>query len=794
VIERLVLKDFKSHEASDIAFTSGLNIFLGEVGAGKTSIFEAISFALFGRYAGSTTQSGLIRRGAETAEVAVTFTTRSGRYRIDRTIYAEKPQQAKMWLCVGEEWQLAVEGATAVSKSVEEFLSVDTSTFLAAIYASQGEIKEMLETQPGRRRERLDKLLGIDMYESIWTKLGDARTIVLTELTQAQDRASGVDVLEKQLTDLKTKIQAGTQEVEGLRKALTRADEALQSTEHRLDDFDDLRQRVTMVRTQVDSKFTEIAKAIQTVTSLRERRQKAEEAAKVFERNREFVEQEKRLEAEQRRVETALQQKRSLRLLLQRDDVALKQALERRARLATQLQALKTLDEERNALDVERGLLPTLKLEQASLDERLDGVKGQLVKASSEVERLRRQVDRVTQLGECPTCLQTVPEEHKARIQQETGDVVTKLTAEYAAFEEKRDQVQRQRDEVKERVEKAEQADRRYVETATRVQMLLGRREEMAEVEARINEIQADVAATRRQSEAIKESEEGLTTITRQLEAVAPKAVLAREAEKLAAAKREVEAMLLEEERNSETLKDQLRALEAAAKALDETYDEKEHRDLESRVRALRESRAKAAEGIARLDRALQEEAQQVESVEKGLVEKRKAQVQVEELKVENYVIDLLRQSLRTVVQPVMRKTSVSRVSDAFQSFYQELSNDSIDYAAIDEEGNVDITRNGEPSPVNSLSGGETTCAALALRLAICSSLTRNQLLLLDEPTVHLDEVYRAKLREFLGGHVFEQLIVVTHDNTFDALPAKIFRVEKQRGRSVVFPLQVGGA
>jgi exonuclease SbcC len=180
--------------------------------------------------------------------------------------------------------------------------------------------------------------------------------------------------------------------------------------------------------------------------------------------------------------------------------------------------------------------------------------------------------------------------------------------------------------------------------------------------------------------------------------------------------------------------------------------------------------------------------------VEKILVEKREAKVKVEQLKVENYVIDLLRQSLRDVVQPVMRKKSVHRVSDAFQSFYQELSNDSIDYAAIDEDGNIDITRNGEPSPVHSLSGGETTCAALALRLAVCSSLTRNQLLLLDEPTIHLDEVYRAKLREFLGSHFFEQLIVVTHDNTFDALPAKIFRVEKRRGQSVISPLQMGGA
>lgn len=793
MIERLTLKDFKSHEASDITFNSGLNIFLGEVGAGKTSIFEAVSFALFGRYAGSTTQGGLIRRGAETAEVSLTFTTRSGRYRINRTIYPEKTQQAKMWLFDGGEWQLAVEGATAISKSVEDFLSVDTSTFLAAIYASQGEIKEMLETQPGRRRERLDKLLGIDMYENIWTNLGHARTIVLTELTQAQDGASGVEVLERQLEDLKRKIKGSTQELGELRKALTRIDETLKPSEDRLNEFDDCRQRLATVRTQVESKFTEIAKSIQTVNALRERRQKAKEADRVFERNREFIEREKLLEAEKRRVETVLQKKMSLMLLLQRDDMSLKQAFERRVRLATQLHELKTLEGEIETLDGERATLPTLRAEQTSFDERLDGLKGRLVKASSEIESYRRQVERVTELGECPTCLQTVPEAHKERIKQETSDVITRLTADYASLEEARDQVQGQLEAVKEKVGKAEKADRRYVETATKVKMLMSRREEMEEVEARIEGIKTNATETRRQIDAIKESEETLTAIAKHLEEVAPKADLAREAEKLSAAKRDLEAMLVEEEQNSETLKGQLHKLETSMKYLDETYDEEKHRDMENRVRMLRDSRSQTVEGIARLDKALDEDTQQAENVEKLLGTKREAKVKVEELKVENYVIDLLRQSLRSVVQPVMRKNNVRRVSDAFQSFYQELSNDSIDYAAIDEDGNIDITRNGEPSPVNSLSGGETTCAALALRLAVCSSLTRNQLLLLDEPTIHLDEVYRAKLREFLGSHVFEQLIVVTHDNTFDALPAKIFRVEKRRGRSVISPLQMGG-
>lgn len=793
MIERLVLRNFKSHEASDIAFNPGLNIFLGEVGAGKTSIFEAVSFALFGRYAGNTTQRGLIRRGAETAEVSLTFTTLSGRYRIDRMIYPEKTQQAKMLLFDGGEWQLVVEGATAVSKSVEDFLNVDTSTFLAAIYASQGEIKEMLETRPGRRRERLDKLLGIDVYENIWTNLGHVRTIVLTELTHAQDGASGVEVLERQLDDLKTRIKGSTQELGELRKSLTRIDETLMPTEHRLEEFDDRRQRLVTVRTQVESKFTEIAKSIQTLNSLRERREKTEEAERVFERNREFVECEKRLEVEKRRVETALQQKRSLMLLLQRDDTSLKQSLERQKRLAIQLHDLKILEGEIETLEGERATLPTLRAEQASFDERFDGLKGRLVKAFSEIERQRRQVERITELGECPTCLQIVPEAHKERIKQETGDVITTLTADYASLEEARDQVQGHLEAVKEKVGKAEKADRQYVETATKVKMLLSRREEMGEVEARIEEIKTNAAETQRQIDAIKESEETLTAIDEKLKEVAPKADRAREAEILSAVKRDLEAMLVEEEQNSETLKGQLHKLETSMKILDETYDEEEHQDMGNQVRTLRESRAKAAEGIARLDKTLEEDNRQVKSVEKILVEKREAKIKVEQLKVENYVIDLLRQSFRDVVQPVMRKNSVRRVSDAFQSFYQELSNDSIDYAAIDEDGNIDITRNGEPSPVNSLSGGETTCAALALRLAVCSSLTRNQLLLLDEPTIHLDEVYRAKLKEFLGSHFFEQLIVVTHDNTFDALPAKIFLVEKQRGRSVISPLQMGG-
>ena len=273
---------------------------------------------------------------------------------------------------------------------------------------------------------------------------------------------------------------------------------------------------------------------------------------------------------------------------------------------------------------------------------------------------------------------------------------------------------------------------------------------------------------------------------------IAPKACLAREAEKLSAAKKDIDEMLLQEEENMNELEDQLSGLKVAERELGDKYDAEEYGEKEREVSSLREGRAKAVEGAARLEKTIEKDTFQMGESKKALEGKKEGKKKVDSLKLESGIIDALRQSLRDVVQPIMRKNNVLTVSEAFRDFYQELSNDSIDYAVLDEEGNIDITRNGEPSPVNSLSGGETTCAALAFRLAICSGLTKNQLLLLDEPTIHLDELYRDKLRDFLSNHIFEQLIVVTHDNTFDSLPAKIFRVEKTMGRSIVSPLQIG--
>jgi len=418
MIERLIVKDFKSHEDSSIEFYPGLNVFLGEVGAGKTSLLEAVSFALFGRYAGNVTQSELIRRGAEKAEVSLILSTKSGRYKVDRTIYPEKTQEAYFWIFEGDNWNLAVEGATAVSKSIEDLLDVDSSTFLAALYASQGEIKEMLETQPGRRRERLDKLLGIDMYEKIWQKLGEAKNTVLSELTKAQEKASGFAVLESQVRDLRSKVVRNKKELETLEAFSEEIQDRLQPEEEQLETYEDLTRKMAEVKPRIEGKNSEIEKASATIESLREKIEKASEAQKVFSEKRVYIQLEKELETEKRKIEKAIQQKENLGELLKRDNADLQEAENRRRNLEGQLMELTSLKEELEMLEEQRKDTPELKKQQAELGRRLDEMKTEAAKTSNETENQKRKVERVSELGECPTCLQVVPEEHKERSSQ----------------------------------------------------------------------------------------------------------------------------------------------------------------------------------------------------------------------------------------------------------------------------------------------------------------------------------------------------------------------------------------
>ena len=111
------------------------------------------------------------------------------------------------------------------------------------------------------------------------------------------------------------------------------------------------------------------------------------------------------------------------------------------------------------------------------------------------------------------------------------------------------------------------------------------------------------------------------------------------------------------------------------------------------------------------------------------------------------------------------------------------------DYSAInlDEDYNLIVQTRQEQIDLNMLSGGEKIVIALALRLGIAKAISKNkmELLVLDEPTIHLDSERRTELIDIIRKiNVVPQMIVVSHDEEMEALSTNIIKISKNNGIS----------
>ena len=72
MIDSIELGNFLSHNETKLEFGDGVTVFVGHNGAGKSSIIDAITFALFGQHTRKSNK-GLVRRGQTQAFSKINF-------------------------------------------------------------------------------------------------------------------------------------------------------------------------------------------------------------------------------------------------------------------------------------------------------------------------------------------------------------------------------------------------------------------------------------------------------------------------------------------------------------------------------------------------------------------------------------------------------------------------------------------------------------------------------------------------------------------------------------------------
>jgi DNA repair protein SbcC/Rad50 len=129
---------------------------------------------------------------------------------------------------------------------------------------------------------------------------------------------------------------------------------------------------------------------------------------------------------------------------------------------------------------------------------------------------------------------------------------------------------------------------------------------------------------------------------------------------------------------------------------------------------------------------------------------------------------------------PRITKYYLAEVSLEADKLFRELLNR--DEASLEwtEDYDIRVKERGYTRSFRSLSGGEQMCAALAVRLALLRVLAGINVAFFDEPTTNMDRVRRRQLAEAVSNlKAFRQLIVISHDDTFETVTEHVIRIER---------------
>ena len=165
---------------------SGLYLICGDTGAGKTTIFDAITFALYGEASGGVRDSGMFRSNyakPETpTEVELVFLCRGEKYTIKRNPTYLRPKQRGDGLteCKADAELTYPDGHTVtkameVTKAVAELLGIDRNQFVQIAMIAQGEFQKLLTVDTKERLDIFRKLFQTENYQQLQERLNEAK-------------------------------------------------------------------------------------------------------------------------------------------------------------------------------------------------------------------------------------------------------------------------------------------------------------------------------------------------------------------------------------------------------------------------------------------------------------------------------------------------------------------------------------------------------------------------------------------------------------------------------------------
>lgn len=233
LLNKLRMRNFKRFRDQEITFQDGITGIVGNNGTGKSSIVNAILFALYGLQGTGLDGNYIVSSFAgpqDVCEVRLDFLVGGNEYAVVRR-FKRRPSstlhEAKLYL----NQKLLASSVQKVGEEVQRIVGMGPGDFRNTIYAGQKELMTLLESRAGSRKDWFMQVLGIDYLKKDsmedLKQVIDARESAALELS-GRIREVDADAVRDRISALRADLAGADEEAERAGDAERKAGEALE--------------------------------------------------------------------------------------------------------------------------------------------------------------------------------------------------------------------------------------------------------------------------------------------------------------------------------------------------------------------------------------------------------------------------------------------------------------------------------------------------------------------------------------------------------------------------------------
>lgn len=775
LLKTLTLRNYRKYKDASVEFPDGVIGIIGLNGVGKTTLIEAIGWALFGHHAARTTKELIKRDGAsqhEPCSAALEFELEGDGYCVVREMVGKNLVPKASLKINGK---LITNNSDEVTAVITDKIGMDYLSFFTSVFARQKELNALSIMKAAERKKLVLRMLGIERIEkSIQAiredKRGKEKRIEgIKTATVDKEGRKKIDVLSSKQEELKKaqeellpvikKIEAATKRKE---KEVGDAKEALAIATRNYESYVALNTKLSERRSDAENARKRREEKEKELADLLVKKKRLEEIAD--DEARYFQFRERKGELEERREK--YQRKQELANRAEKISEELRKRAESINGLKQQRTEFEGVEEQVDAVKRE---IEAIQKQKEQIHASLGALKSQVVQTKKEIDERTKKKQRIEDLGfegECPLCERKLGTHYEwllTKLQEELQTKKGDLQSVFTEYKLKKGERASQERAEEKLVQKSKELEKRVTEKRGLDTRIVHEERELERWQTELELIKTDLTPIRDAEFDANAYKDVIATLNN-LEVVYRKILgLRAEIGRIEDVENNVRTLRELERRTSDEIVALKRQIEDLTfdkrdyEAKKTGYDRKKEELNEFKLKLL--GKRNEFENVCRDVERVRED---IEEQKRLLMEKEKEETEILYLSVLEKLMNDFKVYMVGRIRPML--------SDYASDMLRRLTDGKYSAMELDENYDVFIYDEGTPYELNRFSGGEEDLANLCLRLAISAVVTersaiQTNFIILDEIFGSQDALRKRNIIQALNAlsKKFRQIFLITH-------------------------------